>query len=344
MPDESEEQETSKAPGARNKRRRRRSEIANSNAIKEENTPLLQNIFSYTLPGGLSYLSTSGTVFIDGGSVVSNGVIFSADSYRQLLELEQALIESRQELAKERDVNEQQKKELEAQEKYFKLYYRVNEHARQHLQKSEKFRRIFDQNQECECVVLSIDLRDSTELMLRSRAPELFAAFITNLSNQLRSTVLENFGIFDKFTGDGILALFPDFFSGPDALYYALRAARKAMDVFGILYENSRNSFSLVAAESGLGVGIDAGTLSIVSMGSDFTAVGYPVVYACRLSSAPAGQILLNQGAECIVSNKYQHSIGLKRTTIDFKKAKNILAYQVDFVDPNYLPENPTWP
>jgi adenylate cyclase len=72
---------------------------------------------------------------------------------------------------------------------------------------------------------MAVDLRRSTELMLKSRRPELFAEFILYLAQQLRMIILNNYGIFDKFTGDGVLAFFTDFYSGCDSGFRAITAA-----------------------------------------------------------------------------------------------------------------------
>jgi hypothetical protein len=81
--------------------------------------------------------------------------------------------------------------------------------------------------------VLSVDIRRSTELMLKARTAEKFAEFITGLSIELTTIVLNSFGVFDKLTGDGILAFFPDFFSGPDAAYRVVAAFVNALIRFG---------------------------------------------------------------------------------------------------------------
>src|SRR5262249_51499148 len=59
--------------------------------------------------------------------------------------------------------------------------------------------------------VMSIDIRRSTDLMLKARDPRLFAEFVTGLCAKLKSLIVNNYGVFDKFTGDGVLAFFPDF-------------------------------------------------------------------------------------------------------------------------------------
>lgn len=48
--------------------------------------------------------------------------------------------------------------------------------------------------------------RLSTELMLKAREPRLYAEFIITLAKRLRQSVLDNYGVFGKFTDDGILA------------------------------------------------------------------------------------------------------------------------------------------
>ncbi len=70
---------------------------------------------------------------------------------------------------------------------------------------------------------MSIDIRRSTDLMLKAREPRLFADFVTGLCSKLKNLIVNNYGVFDKFTGDGVLAFFPDFYSGPDAGLLAVR-------------------------------------------------------------------------------------------------------------------------
>ena len=70
---------------------------------------------------------------------------------------------------------------------------------------------------ECAAFIMSIDIRRSAELILKARTAELFGQFMARLCDELRRVICDRFGIVDKFTGDGLLASFPEFFIGPDA-------------------------------------------------------------------------------------------------------------------------------
>jgi len=72
--------------------------------------------------------------------------------------------------------------------------------------------------------------------MLKARSPALFAGFMTQLCAALEVTIKEEYGVFDKFTGDGVLAFFPEFFSGKDAGYHANdRSPKSDLDIRRLL-------------------------------------------------------------------------------------------------------------
>jgi class 3 adenylate cyclase len=93
------------------------------------------------------------------------------------------------------------------------LLERVRPEAQRALLESEELRARFLQPSECDVFVMSIDIRRSTDLMLKARSAERFAEFITRLCHQLMDIIKDNYGVVDKFTGDGVLAFFPSFFS-----------------------------------------------------------------------------------------------------------------------------------
>jgi len=179
--------------------------------------------------------------------------------------------------------------------------------------------------------------------MLKARSAADFATFMTSLCTSLGVAVKTNFGVFDKFTGDGVLAFFPSFYSGDDAGYYALRTAQLAQDIFKDLYCQSRNLFSTVLSDVGLGIGIDYGKVHLIKIAGGLTVVGEPVVYACRLGSAPAGTTLLNQPAFEQISPRYGGFCYISDTELPIKHEGGILCYSGRMAKSAYEPKPPPW-
>lgn len=142
--------------------------------------------------------------------------------------------------------------------------------------------------------VLAMDIRRSTELMKEVRYPVLFAKFIHELESELRNAIIDEMGIVDKFTGDGILAFFPICYSGPGAGQRCLQAAERCHSVFERIYSDHKSSFETVLKETGLGVGIDYGMVTVSFHDGELILVGRPVVNACRLASGDAGSTAIN--------------------------------------------------
>jgi class 3 adenylate cyclase len=194
--------------------------------------------------------------------------------------------------------------------------------------------------------VLSIDIRKSTELMLKAKTPDGFAAFMTRLCEQLEALVHANLGIVDKFTGDGLLAFFPQFFSGQDAGYRVVACAHSAHAVFAELYETSYSAFSTVLLDVGLGIGIDYGPVKLVKVAGSLTVVGAAVVYACRMGSAPAGRTYVNQEAYEQIVGKFNNSCSIRKESHSIKDegtVRNVLAYDVHLNGRKYQPKLPEW-
>lgn len=190
---------------------------------------------------------------------------------------------------------------------------------------------------------VSIDIRRSTELMLKARDASKFADFITRLSTALIEIVKAHFGVVDKFTGDGILAFFPEFFSGPDAGFYALDAAALCHKAFKQHYAEARSSFSSVLTDVGLGIGIDYGEAALVEIVGGLTIVGPPVVYACRMGGCPPGETFLNQPAFEEVSTKHGAYFLMNETMLEIKHEGRLLAYSAKRAPNTFTPTLPDW-
>ena len=232
---------------------------------------------------------------------------------------------------------------LQKKEQFAFLLARVSEEARGALLARGDLRAKFFDDEPKALFAMSVDIRRSTDLMLKARDPKAFAAFITDLCDRLMGIVQTHRGVVDKFTGDGILCFFPEFFSGPDAGYLAIAAADACHAAFSSHYRASRHLFQSVLSDIGLGIGIDYGNCQLVQVAGSLTIVGPPVVYACRLGGAPAGRTLLNQAAYEEICSVHGARVLSAETTIDIKHEGNLVAYTAKLNPHAYEPKLPDW-
>lgn len=233
--------------------------------------------------------------------------------------------------------------DLQAKEKISHILPRINEDAKTKLLTSVDFLKLFENGRTCDAVVVSIDIRRSTELMLKARKPELFSKFITELSRKLSENIISNYGIFDKFTGDGILAFFPKFYSGDEAIIRALKASEECHEIFNAHYHDSKGCFNVFINDVGLGIGIDYGNVTLVNTSNELTVVGIPVVYACRMSGAKAGDTILNQPAKEEIERLSSSQVKFTDTTIQIKNEGTAEVYKVDVNPSVYSIPEPEW-
>jgi len=238
---------------------------------------------------------------------------------------------------------EKLKSELTAKEKTNHILSRISEEGRKKLLESEGFHNLFKNSTKYDTVVVSIDIRRSTELMLKARTPELFSKFITELSFKLSQIIIANFGIFDKFTGDGILAFFPKFYSGNEAVIRAIKASNECHLLFKEHYNNSKDCFNVFIKDVGLGIGIDFGNVTLVNTQSELTVVGIPVVYACRFSGAKAGETLLNQPAKEELMRLCPTMLSFHESEINIKNEGIALGYIVSLNEAAFNVPKPNW-
>jgi adenylate cyclase len=233
--------------------------------------------------------------------------------------------------------------ELEKKQQLAFLLDRVSREAADFLLDSELLGTEFLGSKARPLFAMSVDIRRSTDLMLKARTPQAFATFIMKLCNDLMDVVRNHHGVVDKFTGDGILCFFPEFFSGKDAGYYALSAADACHATFDKHYKAHRNSFTSVLKDVGLGIGVDYGECHLVQVPGNLTIVGSPVVYACRLGGAPAGLTLLNQPAYEIVCERHGGRVLLEETSIEIKHEGILVAYAATLSRSTFAPSPPAW-
>ena len=167
--------------------------------------------------------------------------------------------------------------------------------------------------------------------------------FINELIIGLSKIIKNNFGVFDKFTGDGILAFYPEFFSGKDSIIYALKSANECHNYFKSFYNKSRSYFNNIRLDIGLGIGLDYGDANITNINNEISIVGRPVVYACRLSNAPAGKTYINQKAYEKIKQKKKYILNENEKEIILKNNEKLLSYEIEFDFIKYKISIPDW-
>ncbi|MCX5905284.1 MAG: hypothetical protein NTV89_17845, partial [Proteobacteria bacterium] len=179
--------------------------ITDTFGFKEVSAPLYldlnQNKFSTKIstPSELIYPS------VNYGMLDFNNLSASPSLNKQI-ELEKTINSLKEELSgkilelKDLEKNDEKNKEkiksLEAtheelvkKEELRYLLTRVNEKAKTKLLESDDFKKLFDDNKICDVVVMAIDIRRSTDLMLKAKTPTHYAEFITSLCKKLTDII-----------------------------------------------------------------------------------------------------------------------------------------------------------
>jgi class 3 adenylate cyclase len=191
--------------------------------------------------------------------------------------------------------------------------------------------------------VVSLDLRHSTDMMMFAKDANNFAAFIRSAFDELACIIKAHFGVIEKFTGDGLLAYFPVDFSGVHAGYRAVKACDEAVKFFTRHYERCRSSFTCVLEDFGLSAGIDFGEVQLREITETPSLLGKPVVFACRLSSGPCGNVLVNQSAYDHLQESCPGGVCFENASLEVKHLGTLACYQVKNQDIAFPLTNPDW-
>jgi class 3 adenylate cyclase len=157
-------------------------------------------------------------------------------------------------------------------------------------------------------IVIVADIRNSQDLITYSPDLTIYKNYIMEVVNMARQIITQNYGIFDRFTGDGFICYFNKYICSKfdcNYLYAALNACN-------IILQNSNRIFQewvehirkLPSNSIGLSIGMDSGLLSFSEVDNHFFAIGVPCVWATRACDAGnADDIVLNN----IIYHQYYH-------------------------------------
>lgn len=150
--------------------------------------------------------------------------------------------------------------------------------------------------------VLFSDLRGSTSLLERLRPTEAIE-MLNDYFTEIVDEILTEDGTLDKFTGDGIMALWNAPRDQPDHALRAIRAAvriQARLPALRMRWRDEGRSFATFTDDLVAGIGIHTGEVVVGNIGSpkrmEYTAIGDPVNLAARIQGiSPGGEVLITQ-------------------------------------------------
>lgn len=166
---------------------------------------------------------------------------------------------------------------------------------------------ILVQAEEREATVLFADLRGFTTLA-EDRSPVEVLHLVNRCVPPMILAVRQEYGMVDKFLGDGIMAVFGLSVAQQDHAERAVRAARAIQANMAELEPELR---AQGWDEVGIGIGLETGRIVAgqvdVPGRREFTVLGDVVNVASRLTAgASAGEVVLGEGARVALARTYR--------------------------------------
>lgn len=170
-------------------------------------------------------------------------------------------------------------------------------------------------------IVLVADIRKSQDLMTYGPSPDFFRDKILEFTSQMRKIIKDNYGIFDKFTGDGFLCYFNSHLCtelGKDYYVQLIKACKEIMEFSNSFFEEwVKHIRKLPPNSSGLTIGIDSGVVKFRDLNNHLFAIGDSIVWANRMSSA-------GKKEEIILNNIPYHIINESNEDVEFVSFENV--------------------
>lgn len=189
-----------------------------------------------------------------------------------------------------------------------------------------------------DCAVVFFDLCNFTNISWTLPRKEVLD-ILQNLFQFVSRKVYDHHGMIDKYPGDGVVAFFPRYYGNEsdEIVEYALDCIAEVMFWF---YEELRWEYSLPRDSHTLelSVGIDAGTISIAHVGSDYHSelilLGNQVNCASKCQAAAiAKEVVVGQDAARRVRRIYSKyfSTGPSIDVIYAGSQRNYLSHRFDW-------------
>jgi class 3 adenylate cyclase len=197
------------------------------------------------------------------------------------------------------------------------LCRRVNAKLKKYILSSDRIFNHIDNSGNALAAVLVMDIRKSTSMMLKTTDRD-FAKYLNTLMTSLVSAITDRYGIFEKFTGDGFIALYIKSIT-EDAVIRAVSTAFDCIEIFENHRRNSDSAFSAILSDFGLSFGIDYGYINLNMISNEINVIGKPVVYASRMAGGKSNDIMLNYQAKLELENIQSNVVKLRQTRVKIK-------------------------
>lgn len=148
---------------------------------------------------------------------------------------------------------------------------------------------IADMNEK-DTIVLVADIRRSQDLMTYGPDDSHYTTMINEFIASIQQIILNNNGIFDKFTGDGFIAYFNESLcelTGSDfynQMWLTCTEVMRYADSF--ITEWTKYLRKIPSEPIGLSIGVDSGRIFFSTSSNQMMAVGEPSIWATRMCSA----------------------------------------------------------
>ncbi|MGH7550436.1 MAG: hypothetical protein ACREK3_06730 [Gemmatimonadota bacterium] len=204
-----------------------------------------------------------------------------------------------------------------------------------------RVRRSIREAKSLDLLILAADIRRSTILMKETVDAYKYASILGDFIEKARQEIWQHGGLFDKFTGDGLLAFWTYAPSGRDAVIR--KALNATQDILVLFHDVTLPQFlresSAFPGGLGISVGLDIGSATLVSMADQLTVVGPPVVGAVRMVNTgdspweTVANVHLGAHLETLVARGDLRGVTVTSDWRTTKEYEEQLAYVVEFTD-----------
>ena len=197
---------------------------------------------------------------------------------------------------------------------------------------------------ESDTLVMVADVRRSQDLMTYGVSPESYKNKMVEFLKKIRTILLENYAIFDQFTGDGFIAYFNEYICNSNEKdYYEMMvdSCKKIQDFSKNFFKDWTKTLRRAPSEEiGLAIGVDSGKVYYRDLDDQFLAIGDACVWATRMSSAgKKGDVILNNIPYQTIAEKTDLSTCKEEVSSETKTGEKFKAFRLIIDKVNYSPK-----